>query len=103
MRLDHLLSRENRRQEVLRDDLVCQSSRSNFRVFESVRYFLSFWSLGLGASLAGTPAGLDSSELPAKPGSSAAAPRERGLSGESHPSGLNLLRNAEVWACSSVG
>jgi hypothetical protein len=59
-----------------------------------VRYSLSFWSLGLGMSLAGTPAGLDSSHLGF---GQARVPREPGVregSGGAHRlCGLDLLRD----------
>ena len=109
MRLDHLLSRETsslhiRPVSAATECPVGAYPRSTSRTFRSVRCSLSFWSLGLGMSLAGLPAGLDSSPRePGQFGTFFRSPME-GLQGEDHPSRLNLLRDAaEVWACSSVG
>jgi hypothetical protein len=59
-----------------------------------VRYSLSFWSLGLGTSLAGTLAGLDSSHKgQVRTGFRMGPGAMEGGGGAQRPRGLDLLRD----------
>ena len=106
MRLDHLLSRETRHPALVTELLRGTDFRSSLPGFQITALFSLFLELGTGTSLAGTPAGLDSSHKgQARTKASALGPvRGRAVGALRVSTGsISSATLQRVWACSSVG